>query len=90
MPDKSKKNRWDRGIDFKKNVTVMLIVIGLAIIGFMIFVITLEKRSSNPSSENLIGNGMDVYGLELDPLSENDDNNNNNLLLYLASKSQIV
>lgn len=81
MPNKSKKNRWDRGIDFKRNVTIMLIVIGLAIIGFMIFIITLEKRSSNPSSENLIGNGMDVYGLGLDPSSEKDGINNNNILL---------
>lgn len=82
MPDKSNKNKWDRGIDFKRNVTIMLIVIGLAIIAFIIFVGTLENKRSNPSSENLTGNWMGVHGVGLYP-SENGSSNDNSL--YLAT-----
>lgn len=73
MPDKSNENKWDRGIDFKRNVTIMLIVIGLAIIVFVIFVGTLENKRSEPSNENLTGNRMSVHGVGLYP-SENGNN----------------
>jgi len=62
----------------------MLTVIGLAIIGFIIFEITLENKRPNHSGENLTGNWMDVHGVGLYP-SENGNNNNNNNSLYLAT-----
>ena len=82
MPEKSNKNknRWDRGIDFKRNIFIMLTVIGLAIIGFIIFEITLENERPNHSGENLTVNWMDVHGVGLYP----SDNGNLNSL-YLAT-----
>ena len=61
----------------------MMIVIGLAIIGFIIFEITLESKRPNHSVENLTGNWMDVHGVGIYSAEDASDNNNNSL--YLAT-----
>lgn len=58
----------------------MLTVFGLAIIGFIIFEITLENKRLDLSGQNLAGNWMDVHGTRLYTSEKSNDNS-----LYLAT-----
>lgn len=58
----------------------MLTVFGLAIIGFIIFEITLENKRLDLSGQNLAGNWMDVHGIRLYTSEKSNDNS-----LYLAT-----
>lgn len=77
---KGKKNNSDiRDNQLKRNLTVMGIVIGLAVIVFIVLPSTLETESITTTALNVTGDWMDVHGIGIVPFAAD------NKSLYLAT-----